>query len=91
MTSNLEQQADELEALQSIYTEEEFSPYDNERPGGHFLAHIDLPPNFQVQYQLLGNKYKSKPSSSSKLNLDDNYYSQNFIKYDFRLSVRRSA
>jgi len=77
MTSNLEQQADELEALQSIYTEEEFSPYDNERPGGHFLAHIDLPPNFQVQYQLLGNKYKSKPSSSSKLNFDRTDYLQN--------------
>jgi len=63
--SDLEQQKDELEALKSIYIEEEFTPYDNAKPGGHFYANVELPPNFQVIYQLLRNNYKSNPSSSA--------------------------
>jgi hypothetical protein len=64
--SDLEQQRDELEALRSIYIEEEFTSYENhDKPGGHFYANIELPPNFQVIYQILRNKRKPVPSSSS--------------------------
>ncbi|KAF4524649.1 hypothetical protein B566_EDAN013757 [Ephemera danica] len=47
--SDLEAQKDELEALQSIYTNEEFKVNANdEESGGQFFAHIDLPSNFNV-------------------------------------------
>jgi hypothetical protein len=47
--ADLEAQKDELEALQSIYTSEEFKVNaKGEEVGGQFFAHIDLPAKFTV-------------------------------------------
>ena len=50
MASDREAQEDELLALQSIYDAQIFvSTTEGDRPGGQFVAHLDLPPSFQVR------------------------------------------
>lgn len=61
MCDDLALQKDELEALQSIYNQDEFKVNeDTEQVGGQFFAHLDLPRGFKVVYKLLSNKNRDK-------------------------------
>ncbi|XP_059471240.1 E3 ubiquitin-protein ligase RNF14-like [Neocloeon triangulifer] len=80
--NDLEQQQDELEALTSIYMEDEFA-LNKAKPGGVFFTNLDLPPNFQVIYRLLSNKYKpAAPPGGSQVRADENVATEDNLKFE---------